>query len=118
MFKSRTIDGVLYQDIAIKFGYRTFQWGVDDINSATFSVDELTKYTWDVMLPDTDAEEKTEKLRDILKDSHYLGASFQKIDNMNIREMFHEVIDKLKSTSDNVKYRLIKRIIEDKLYKE
>ena len=32
--------------------------------------------------------------------------------------MFIEVIEKLYSTPDVVKYRLIKKIIEDKLYKE
>jgi len=118
MFNHRSINGVLYDDIGLRFGNRIFQYGVDDIKSASFSVDELLKNTWEVLVPDDGAEEMTENCRKVLKESHYTGERFQKIDNMTINEMFVSVFAKLKLTSDVVKYRIIKKIIEDKLYKE
>ena len=118
MFNHRAINGVLYNDIGLRFGNRIFQYGVDDIKSAAFSVDEMLKNTWEVLVPDTRAEEMTENCRKVLKESHYTGERFQKIDNMTINDMFVAVFGKLKLTSDVVKYRIIKKIIEDKLYKE
>ena len=118
MFNHRAINGTLYDNIALRFGNRIFQYGVDDIKSAAFSVDEMLKNTWEVLVPDTGAKEMTEKCREVLKESHFTGERFSKIDNMSIKEMFIEVIEKLYSTPDVVKYRLIKKIIEDKLYKE
>ena len=118
MFNHRAINGTLYNDIALRFGNRIFQYGVDDIKNAAFSIDEMLKNTWEVLIPDDGAEEMTEKCRNILKESHYTGDRFQKIDNMGIKEMFISVFEKLNMTPDVVKYRLIKKIIEDKLYKE
>lgn len=118
MFNHRAINGVLYNDIGLRFGNRIFQYGVDDIKSAAFSVDEMLKNTWEVLVPDTGAEEMTENCRKVLKESHYTGERFQHIDNMTINEMFVAVFGKLNLTSDVVKYRIIKKIIEDKLYKE
>ena len=74
--------------------------------------------TWEVLIPDDNMEEMTEKCRQILKESHYTGERYQKIDNMTIDEMFRSVFAKLNLISDHAKYRLIKKIIEDKLYKE
>lgn len=118
MFNHRAINGVLYDDIGLRFGKRIFQYGVDDIKSAAFSVDEMLKNTWEVLVPDTGAEEMTENCRKVLKESHYTGDSFSKIDNMTITDMFVSVFSKLNQTPDVVKYRIIKKIIEDKLYKE
>lgn len=118
MFNHRAINGVLYNDIGLRFGNRIFQYGIDDIKSAAFSIDEMLKNTWEVLIPDTGAETMTEKCRKVLKESHYTGERFQKIDNMTITDMFKSVFDKLNLTSDVVKYRIIKKIIEDKLYKE
>lgn len=118
MFNHRAINGVLYNDIGLRFGNRIFQYGVDDIKNAAFSIDEMLKNTWEVLVPDDGAEEMTENCRKVLKESHYTGERFQKIDNMTINEMFVAVFSKLKLTSDVVKYRIIKKIIEDKLYKE
>lgn len=118
MFRNRAVEGTLYKDIALRFGKRIFQYGVDDIDHESFSLQEMLNNTWEVLVPDDGLEELTEKCREILKESHYTGDRYQKIDNMNIREMFIAVFDKLNETSDNVKYRLIKYIIENKLYKE
>ena len=118
MFKKRAINGVLYDNIALRFGKHIFQYGVDDINSAAFSVDEMLKNTWEVLIPDDGAEEMTENCRKVLKESHYTGERFQKIDNMTINDMFVSVFSKLNLAPDVVKYRIIKKIIEDKLYKE
>ena len=118
MFRNRAVEGTLYKDIALRFGKRIFQYGVDDIEHESFSIQEMLNNKWEVLVPDDNLEEMTEKCRNILKEAHYTGERFQKIDNMDISEMFIEVYHKLLTTSNNVKYRLIKRIIEDKLYKE
>lgn len=118
MFNHRAINGVLYDDIGLRFGKRIFQYGVDDIKSAVFSIDEMLKNTWEVLVPDTGAEEMTEKCREFLKESHFTGERFSKIDNMSINDMFVSVFAKLNLAPDVVKYRIIKKIIEDKLYKE
>lgn len=118
MFNNRAINGVLYDNIGLRFGNRIFQYGVDDIKSAAFSIDEMLKNTWEVLIPDDGAEEMTENCRKVLKESHYTGDSFSKIDNMTITDMFVSVFSKLNRTPDVVKYRIIKKIIEDKLYKE
>ena len=118
MFNHRAINGVLYENIGLRFGNRIFQYGVDDIKSASFSVNEMLKNTWEVLIPDDGAEEMTENCRKVLKESHFTGERFSKIDNMTINDMFVSVFSKLNLTPDVVKYRIIKKIIEDKLYKE
>lgn len=118
MFKNRAIQGTFYNDIALRFGKRLFQYGVDNIDNESFSVQEMLNNTWEVLIPDDKMEEMTENCRNVLKESHYTGERFQKIDNMSINDMFVSVLSKLMTVSDVVKYRLIKRIIEDKLYKE
>ena len=118
MFKNRAIQGTLYNDIALRFGRRIFQYGVDNIDNESFSIQEMLNNTWEVLIPDDKMEEMTENCRNVLKESHYIGERFQKIDNMSINDMFVSVLEKLTTVSDVVKYRLIKRIIEDKLYKE
>ena len=118
MFRNRAIQGTFYNDIALRFGRRLFQYGVDNIDNESFSVQEMLNNTWEVLIPDDKMEEMTENCRNVLKESHYIGERFQKIDNMSINDMFVSVFEKLTTVSDVVKYRLIKRIIEDKLYKE
>ena len=118
MFNHRVINGTLYNDIALRFGKRIFQYGVDDIGNESFSIQEMLNNTWEVLISDDKMEEMTENCRNVLKESHYIGERFQKIDNMSINDMFMSVFEKLTTVSDVVKYRLIKKIIEDKLYKE
>lgn len=118
MFKTRAIKGTFYNDIALRFGRRLFQYGVDNIDNESFSIQEMLNNTWEVLIPDDKMEEMTENCRNVLKESHYIGERYQKIDNMSINDMFVSVLEKLTTVSDVVKYRLIKRIIEDKLYKE
>ena len=118
MFRNRAIQGTFYNDIALRFGRRIFQYGVDNIGNESFTIQEMLNNTWEVLIPDDKMEEMTENCRNVLKESHYIGERFQKIDNMSINDMFVSVLEKLTTVSDVVKYRLIKRIIEDKLYKE
>ena len=118
MFKNQSIQGTFYNDIGLRFGRRLFQYGVDNIDNESFSIQEMLNNTWEVLIPDDKMEEMTENCRNVLKESHYIGERFQKIDNMSINDMFVSVLNKLIMVSDVVKYRLIKRIIEDKLYKE
>ena len=118
MFRNRAIQGTFYNDIALRFGKRIFQYGVDNIGNESFTIQEMLNNTWEVLIPDDKMEEMTENCRNVLKESHYIGERFQKIDNMSINDMFVSVLEKLTTVSDVVKYRLIKRIIEDKLYKE
>ena len=89
-----------------------------EIPDHTFSSKDILNNNWAIYVPDTNAEQITEKCRQILKESHFIDARHQKIDTMNIQEMFYEITEKLLHYSDNVKYKLIKKLLEEKLYKE
>ena len=38
MFKNRSIQGTFYPDIALRFGNRIFQNGIDNIDNESFSI--------------------------------------------------------------------------------
>lgn len=118
MFKSRTIDGKQYDIVAIRLGYKILQTDAYNIDESMFSVKEITCNNWEIMIPDDGMEVLTNKLRKIVKEEHFSGLNFDKIDNMSIDELWQHIRDwKLNFLDKNGKYRLLKCIIENKLYK-
>ena len=79
-----------------------------------FSLNEVLK-TWKVLVPDTDEEAKNEKIRQMVKDSNCSGLSYDKIDNMTIRELFKHIVNRV---SDDQMYRMLKLYYSEKVYKE
>ena len=118
MFKNRTIDGKQYDIVAIRLGYKILQTGVHNIDESMFSVKEITCNNWEIMVPDDGMEALTNKLRTIIKEEHFSGLNYDKIDNMSIDELWEHIRDwELNTLDKNAKYRLLKFIIENKLYK-
>ena len=114
----RSLDSLTYPRAGIGHDqYNVME--MDECREKNFSMGEVLAKSWKVYIPDTNAEEMLAKCRQIIKDEHFTGLKFDKIDNMTISELFSYICyNTLSNTSDNVKYRLIKKIIEDKLYKE
>lgn len=79
-----------------------------------FSLNEVLK-TWKVLVPDTDEEAKNEKIRQMVKDSNCSGLSYDKIDNMTIRELFKHIVNRV---SEDQMYRMLKLYYSEKVYKE
>ena len=85
-------------------------WGLD----MNFSTNEAIK-PWKVLVPDTDEEAKNEKIRQMVKDSNCSGLSYDKIDNMTIRELFKHIVNHV---SEDQMYRMLKLYYSEKVYKE
>lgn len=85
-------------------------WGFD----MGFTVNEAIK-PWKILVPDTDEEEKNEKVRQMVKDSNSSSLTHAKIDNMTIREIWNHIADRL---SDDQVYKMIKLYYSEKIYKK
>ena len=119
LYKSHKVDGVEYPIIGLRLGVsKVFQSGLHNIDEAMFSPREATSNKWEIIIPDDAAEEKTNKLRQMLKDDHFTGLRYEKIDNMSIEDIWNEVMNILNRLDKDTKYRLLKHIIENKLYKK
>ena len=119
LYKSHKVDGVEYPIIGLRLGVsKVFQSGLHNIDEAMFSLREVTSNKWEIIIPDDAAEEKTNKLRQMLKDDHFTGLRYEKIDNMSIEDIWNEVMNILNRLDKDTKYRLLKHIIENKLYKK
>jgi len=118
IFKNRTIDGKLYDIIGLRLGWRAFQSDINSLDNESFSSKEILSDKWEIMLPDDEMEAILYKMRDMYKEEHFSGLSFDKIDNMSISDLYHALIDHMSSLDDMNKYRIAKWIIENKIYKK
>ena len=118
IFNNRVINGQQYDIVGLRLGNRSFQSNLDVLDNKAFSCKEVLSNKWEIMIPDDNMEAITNKLRTIVKEEHFTGLNYDKIDNMSIDEIWAHIRDyKLNSLDRNAKYRLIKFIIENKLYK-
>lgn len=119
LYKSHKIDGVDYPIIGLRlYNTQFIQSGVDNINNIKLSPNEAISTKWEIVIPDNDAEEKTNKLRQMLKDKNFTGLRHDKIDNMSIEEMWNAIIEQMSRLDKDNKYRIAKSIIETGLYKK
>lgn len=119
LYKSHNVDGVEYPVIGLRLGVsKFFQSGLHNIDEAMFSPREATSNKWEIVIPDDAAEEKTNKLRQMLKDKNFTGLRYDKIDNMSIDEMWNAIIEQMSRLDKDNKYRIAKAIIETGLYKK
>lgn len=110
-------DGVKFDRIGIGRNSRNIIENFD-ISNYSFSAIDVCANDWCVYVPDDGLEELTEKARNLFKDENMSGLRYAKIDNMTISEMFDIILEKLSKLNDNTKYFLIRRIFEQKLYKD
>ena len=119
LYKSHKIDGVDYPIIGLRlYNTQFIQSGVDIINDIKLSPNEAISNKWEIVIPDDAAEEKTNKLRQMLKDKNFTGLRYDKIDNMSIDEMWNVIIEQMSRLDKDNKYRIAKHIIENEIYKK
>lgn len=119
LYKSHKINGVDYPIIGLRlYNTQFIQSGVDIINDIKLSPNEAISNKWEIVIPDDAAEEKTNKLRQMLKDKNFTGLRHDKIDTMSIDEMWDAIIEQLSRLDKDNKYRIAKHIIENELYKK
>jgi len=119
LYKSHKIDGVDYPIIGLRLAPSQFiQSGVDIINDIKLSPNEAISNKWEIVVPDDDAEEKTNKLRQMFKDNNFSGLRYEKIDNMSIEELWNSLFEVMDNLDKNNKYRIAKHIIENGIYKK
>lgn len=118
IFKNRIIDNKLYDIVGLRLGWRAFQSDINSLDDESFSSKEILSDKWEIMLPDDEMEKILYKMRDMYKEEHFSGLSFDKIDNMSISDLYHALINIMSSLDDMNKYRIAKWIIENKIYKK
>lgn len=90
----------------------------EDLPNCQFTSIDILKKDWCIFEPDTHGEEILHKVRELVKNEHLLSCKFEKIDNMSLDDIFTMIYEeKLYTAEPIVKYRLIKKLIEEKLYK-
>jgi hypothetical protein len=117
MLKAQAVEGHLCNYLAIRLGYKLILPDVK-IDELLFSIKEMENENWEAIVPDDGKEELLYKIRELVKNENFLRASYEKIDNMNIADIWNAIDDIITISDDQVKYRLIKTVIENKLYKK
>ena len=118
LYKSQIVDDKFYPIIGLRLGIKFFQSGLHNIDDAHLSPREAISNKWEIIVPDDEFEEKTNKLRQLLKDKNFTGLRYEKIDNMSIEEMLDAIFETMDKLDKNNKYRIAKNIIENELYKK
>lgn len=116
MLKSQAVEGHLYDYLAIRLGYKLIL--PERIDELLFSIREMENENWEAIVPDDEQEEILYKVRDLVKNEHCLKFSYNRIDNMDISDIWNELNDIIVNLDAKSKYRIIKKIIENKLYKK
>lgn len=117
MLKAQAINGTLYTNLAIRLGNKTILPNTNT-NELLFSIKEMESNYWEAIIPDDGMEELLYKTRELVKNEHFLHANYNQIDNMDMSSLWSEINRFLIGLDNNAKYRLIKHIIENKLYKK
>ena len=91
-----------------------------DLNDrdTTFTLNQIINNKWNIYVPDDDKEQILYKCREIVKNENLLSISNKKIDELDMDQLWLYIQRCITSKSDKTKYRVIKCILENKLYKE
>ena len=119
LYKAHNANGVNVPVIGLRLGVsKFFQSGLHNIDEAMLSPSEATSNKWEIVVPDDEFEEKTNKLRQMFKDNNFSGLRYEKIDNMSIEELWNSLFEVMDNLDKNNKYRIAKHIIENGIYKK
>lgn len=118
IFKNQTIEGHLYDLVAIRIGGRIFQPGLANLESEQFYASEIISNKFEALIPDDQLEEKTYKLRELVKINNFSGLNWDRIDNMTIDDLFNSLFNVMNRLDSHNKYRIVKNIVESGLYKK
>lgn len=80
---------------------------------ASFTLPEI-EGTFVILIPDTDEENKNNKIREYLKNTNISGLKHEKIDNMTTNEIWDYINQYL--LKDEQKYRMLLYYFENKIY--
>ena len=102
----------LYKTVAIRNNKtnRFYDKYTDDIVLKPADVNN----DWMILIPDTDKEQKNEKLRKLVKDSNCSGLNYDKIDNMNIHEIFCHIVTHI---NEDQEYRWLLTFYKNEIFK-
>lgn len=117
ILETRMIDNEKYDRVSICLHGRVIDQ-YDNFKNEKFDYREATSNDWIACIPDTDEENLLYKIRELVKNEHFLDITHEKIDNLDIREIWKEIEKKFFYADNKTIYRLIKHIIENKLYKK
>lgn len=70
--------------------------------------------TWTILVPDDEKEQKSEKIRQLVKDSNCSGLNYDKIDNMTTHEIFKHIASHL---DENQEYRWLLAFYKNEIFK-
>ena len=117
MLKAQAINGRQYEYLAIRLKYKIFEPGTN-MENVELPIGETLSENWEAIIPDDGKEELLYKAQEIVKDAHFLRMSNDKIDNLDLSALWNEIDHVITFLDEKAKYRLIKHIIENKLYKK
>jgi len=117
MYRAQEVEGCRYDYLAIKLGYQIFEPGYLS-KDEKFTIDEALSNKWELIVPDDGKEELLLKTRELVKNENFLRVNYNRIDNMSISDIWNEINNVLIMLDEKSKYRLIKNIVENKLYKK
>ena len=117
MYRAQAVEGRLYDYLAIKLGYKIFEPGYLS-KDEKFTIEEALSNKWELIVPDDGKEELLLKTRELVKNENFLRANYNRIDNMSISDIWNEINNVLIMLDEKSKYRLIKNIVENKIYKK
>lgn len=109
--------GVHYDYLAIRLGYKLILPNTK-VDELLFSIMEMENENWEAIIPDDGKEKLLYKVREMVKNENFLRASHEEINNMSIFDIWNAIDDVVSMLDENAQYRLIKHIIENKLYKK
>lgn len=115
--KTQTINGSPNKNVAIRRGYNIILPNAK-LNELRFSIEELESDKWEIVVPDNHKEELLETTRDLVRDANFLNTRYNRIDHMDISDIWNAIDDVIVCLDDNAKYKLIKYVVENKLYKK
>lgn len=117
MYRVQEVEGRRYDYLAIKLGYQIFEPGYLS-KDEKFTIEEALSNKWELIIPDDGKEELLYKTRELVKDANFLRTTHDKIDNMSIFDIWNAIDDIISMLDERSQYRLIKHVIENKLYKK
>ena len=117
MYRAQEVEGHRYDYLSIKLGYQIFEPGYLS-KDEKFTIEEALSNKWELIVPDDGKEELLLKTRELVKNENFLRANYNRIDNMSISDIWNEINNVLIMLDEKSKYRLIKNIVENKLYKK
>ena len=118
IYESQKLDGKPVENVSVRLGNRHFIkdpiYGTTNFTNEKFYPKEFRSASWEALIPDTDEEERCEKVRTLMKESSCSRLTNAKIDNMTIDEMYKWISDSL---NKDQKYRMLLAYYEKAIYK-